>query len=423
MTRRTFLKAMGAGALATGLGPSLAGADVTSPRPKRRPNVVLIFTDDVGYGDVGIHGCRDIGTPHIDALAAKGLRCTNGYVASSICGPSRAALMTGRCPNRLGITGNHQPLPAGETTLAQVLRSAGYATCLLGKWHLGAQAGQRPTDRGFEEFFGFYGWGRRYITPEGYYTDVLTDRAVRFIEKRRERPSFLYLAYNATHTPMEATQAYLRRVGGIKQEKRRVYAAMLTALDDGVGRVVAAVEKAGLAEDTLIGFVNDNGGKVGTGSSNLPLRGAKYGLYEGGIRVPFLLRWDGRLQAGTKCDQPVCTVDVLPTCAALAGARLPDRALDGRDVSPVLLGNSDPDEHRALFWKAESDRVEKRKPWLVVRRGQWKLHRYRVGAGMATELYDLAADAGERKDLAVSQPKLVAKLTGAMEEWDHGCQG
>ncbi len=359
-------------------------------RPADRPNVVVIVADDMGYGDVGVHGCRDIPTPHIDSIAKAGVRCTAGYVSAPQCSPTRAGLLTGRYQQRFGHESNGaipgSALPLTETTLAARLKAAGYATGLVGKWHLGDDADHHPLERGFGEFFGFLGGanpylpqGRSGVVPrilrgredareEGYLTDAFAREAVSFVDRHKDGPFFLYLAFNAPHGPLQASVTYLKRFESIKDEKRRTYAAMVSALDDAVGAVMAKLHAAGLDERTLVVFLSDNGGPTDVnGSSNAPLRGVKGETREGGIRVPFLLRWPGRLPAGAIYDRPVIQLDLHPTALAAAGAPVPaDATPDGVDLLPYLTGSKSGDPHELLYWRFS--RCPGRRPGAVGRR-------------------------------------------------------
>ena len=303
----------------------------------------------MGYADIGVHGCKDIPTPHIDSLAKRGVRFTDAYANGSFCTPTRAALISGRYQHRSGnedLDGVTGPLPRAVTTLPQRLKAAGYATGMAGKWHLGTTEGFRPTERGFDEFYGILGGGShnlpgplpgkkdgsrlmvvRGITPEPateYLQDAWAREAVRFVEAHRSEPWFFYLAFNAVHTPVQATEKYLQRFAQIEDPKRRVYAAMLSAVDDGVGAVLGKLAETGQLDRTLVVFHNDNGGPTTrnavNGSRNAPLRGSKCETFEGGIRVPLLMQLPGVIEAGSVYRQPVISMDITATAVALAGA-------------------------------------------------------------------------------------------------------
>jgi arylsulfatase A-like enzyme len=427
-----------------GIGPATAFGQA------RRPNIVVIVSDDMGYADIGIHGSKDIPTPNIDALAAGGIRFTDAYVSGPYCSPTRAGLMTGRYPQRFGHEFNPDGpmsdsagLPLSETTLADRLKAAGYRTALFGKWHLGSAERFHPMARGFDEFFGFLGGQHSYVDPQPtgpnplldgrapvhettYLTDTLTARAVDFIQRNRSRPFFLYLAFNAVHVPMQATDKYLARFTGIADTQRRTYAAMLSAMDDGIGRTMAALRAAGLDENTLVVFFNDNGGPTmqGTtinGSRNAPLRGSKRQTWEGGIRVPFVIRWKGHLAEGKTDRRPIIQLDVLPTVLAAAGVSpQPQWKLDGVNLLPFLNGSASGTPHDALYWRLGDN--------MAIRAGDWKLVKTRdgplggdpsvlndlSGAG----LYNLAQDIGETKNVASAHPDKVKELADAWQRWN-----
>ncbi|WP_435020143.1 sulfatase-like hydrolase/transferase [Tundrisphaera sp. TA3] len=417
-----------------------------------RPNIVVVIGDDMGYSDVGFQGVKDIPTPHLDALARGGVRCTNGYVSGPYCSPTRAGLLTGRYQQRFGhefnpggeAGGGKLGLPTSETTLVQRIKDAGYATGLVGKWHLGSAPQFHPQKRGFDEFFGFLGGAHTYfaektqnvyrgtevVKESAYLTDAFGREAVAFIDRHKGHPFFLEVAFNAVHTPMDATDDRLKRFESIKDERRRKYAAMMVAMDDAVGAVTAKLRDAGLEENTLVFFFSDNGGPtlLGTaqnGSINLPLRGSKRTTLDGGIHVPFVASWKGKLPAGRVYDKPVIQLDILPTALAAAGvAPKPDWKLDGVDILPFLAGQAEGrSPHDALFWRfGEQDAIIK---------DGWKLVRYddsvdsgkpsRPNRGITAtprRLYRLADDPGEARDLSAQHPEKVAELLAAWKEWD-----
>jgi len=406
------------------------GARAEAPR---KPNILVILADDLGYADVGFHGCKDIPTPHLDALAKGGVRCTNGYVTGVYCSPTRAALLTGRYQQRFGHEfnpgGQQNPdfgLPLTETTMADRLRAAGYVTGLVGKWHLGNQPKFRPPQRGFHEYFGFLGGAHSYqpgtpglfrgnerVEEKEYLTDALGREALAFIDRHKAKPFFLYLAFNAVHTPMHAAEERFKRFAAIENQQRRTYAAMLSAMDDAVGKVLEKLRSEKLEENSLIFFFSDNGGPVmqGTsvnGSNNAPLRGSKRTTLEGGIRVPFVVSWKGRLPAGKVYEHPVIQLDVLPTALTAAGVELkPDWKLDGVDLLPFLAGKSNGKPHETLYWRMGNQ--------MALRHGDWKLVKH---DGAPHQLYHLVEDIGESKDLAKEQSAKAQELLKVWREWD-----
>jgi len=403
-----------------------------SERP--RPNILLILVDDLGYGELGCQGNAQIPTPHVDSLAKNGIRFTNGYVTAPICSPSRAGLLTGRYQQRFGHEFNFPPpdglpnqcgLPVTEKNLADRLQAVGYRTGMFGKWHLGYQPKFHPLKRGFDEFFGFLGGMHPYTKADGgnhgpilrgtepitamdYTTDAFGREACTFIEKHRSRPWFVYLSFNAVHSPLQATDKYLARFPTIANKDRRTYAAMQAAMDDAVGAVLVKLRELQLEENTLIFFLSDNGGPTWqTTSRNDPLRGAKKDLLEGGIREPFLIQWKGRLPAGKTDDRPIISLDILPTALAAAGAPVANGdQLDGVNLLPYLTGHTVGAPHEALFWRYGNQRA--------VRKDDWKL----LQIGNRVRLYNLVQDIGEDKDLAAREPEKVQELEAAYAEWN-----
>ena len=447
MNRRDFLKVAGAGAAALALPPSTggrtgpAGLRAAEAGGLRKPNIILILADDLGYADVGAHGCKDIPTPHVDSIARGGIRLTSGYVSHPFCSPTRAGLMTGRYQQRFGHENNpvystaldKVGLPLNEVTLPQTLKAAGYVTGMVGKWHLGAAPHFHPMKRGFDEFFGFLGGGHDYLKAEmedtpkeyaipiqrdgkpvpltGYLTDVFGSEAAAFIDRHQKEPFFLYLAFNAPHTPLQSPGKYQDRVKPIEDGTRRQYAALVAAMDDAIGVVLEKLRSTGLERDTLVFFLSDNGGPAPvTHAGNAPLRGNKGNVTEGGVRVPFFVRWPGRLPEGKTYDEPVISLDIFPTAVVAAGGQLPaDRRIDGVNFLPHVLGQASGPPHERLFWRTGGGAA------MAVREGRHKV--VRTGE-KAPELYDLQDDIGEARDLAADKPDVVARLVKAYEEWN-----
>lgn len=413
-----------------------------------KPNVLLIVADDLGYHDVGFQGSKEIPTPHLDRLAASGVRCTNGYVSHPFCSPTRAGIMTGRYQHRFGHENNpvwlpedtKQGLPLDQITLPQLMQKAGYATGAVGKWHLGAHPQFHPMKRGFDEYFGALGGGHIYFPDQKagaeytiplnrngvdepqkkYLTEQFGDEASSFISRHagQEKPWLLYLAFNAPHTPLQAPEAWLEKLAHITDKNRRTYAAMICALDAAVGQVLDRLDSTKQRENTLIFFISDNGGPnlsgkgAGNFTDNSPLRGAKGMVYEGGMRVPFLVSWPAKLRPGTY-DQPVIALDILPTAIALAGGEVPqDRVIDGVNLIPYLSGEKADAPHERLFWRSQGPLGNH-----AVRQGNWKLVHLHGGK---PELYDLGKDIGETKNLVTEKPEIVAQLTAAITKWEKG---
>ena len=396
-----------------------------------KPNLVIFYADDLGWGECGCYGSKDIPTPNIDSIAANGIRFAQGYVAATYCSPSRAGLLTGRYPTRFGhefnSTHNHSGLSLKEATIADRLKSLGYATAAVGKWHLGGGAEYRPTSRGFDEFYGtlantpfFYPTNfvdsrvsndvQKVEDASFYTTDAYADRAVDWIDKNKSKPMLLYLPFNAQHAPLQAPQKYLDRFPKITDEKRKLFAAMMSAMDDAIGRVMARVREAGLEENTLYFFIGDNGGPTaGTTSQNGGLRGFKTNTYEGGPRVPFIAQWKGKLPAGKTYEFPVMNLDVLPTIVTAAGGKVDESwKLDGVDLIPYLTGVNKGRPHETLYWRFGSQ-------W-AVRHGDLKLVVSKGGSGQP-ELYNLTDDFAESKDLAATQPDKAKELQALWNKW------
>ena len=396
-----------------------------------KPNLVIFYADDLGWGETGVQGNNDIPTPHIDSIAKNGVRFTQGYVAATYCSPSRAGLMTGRYPTRFGhefnSVANKSGLHLKETTLAERLKGLGYATACVGKWHLGGGPEYRPTKRGFDEFFGtlantpFFHPTQfvdsrlseevRKIDDDSFYTtDEYCERSLDWIDKNKSQPMFLYLPFNAQHAPLQAPKKYLDRFPNITDDKRKMFAAMMSAMDDAIGRVMAKVREIGQEENTLYFFIGDNGGPTqSTTSYNGGLRGFKMTTFEGGPRVPFFAQWKGKLAAGTTYEFPVQNLDVLPTIVTAAGGKVdPAWKLDGVDLMPYLTGVKKSRPHETLYWRFGAQ-------W-AVRHGDMKLVVSKGGSG-EPELYDLAADFAESKNLASTQAVKAKELQTLWDKW------
>lgn len=403
---------------------------------RRSPNVVLILSDDLGYADTSVYGSETIPTPHLDALAAGGVRFTDAYVTAASCSPSRAGLMSGRYQQRFGFEFNtsggaithrlSRGLDPAAVTLAEAFQQAGYATGMFGKWHLGTRDYFHPQQRGFDEFFGFLAGAHSFFPPQQtepvfstvmrdatpliepeYLTDAFARETVRFIHDHKQEPFFAYVPFNAVHTPLEASEKYLNRFSDEATPKQQAYNAMTSALDDAVGAIVKALQESGVEDNTLIIFLNDNGGPIYTGvQSNGPLRLGKLFLFEGGIRVPMILNWPGVLEAGGVYRQPASSLDVFPTACAAAGIQLPsDLKLDGVDLVPYLNGENSATPHETLFWSNGPNKA--------VRLGDWKL----IVAGDHEFLFDLNSDVGETKNLAQQEPEVLKRLERALNDW------
>ena len=449
---------------------TLAGVSATA---EQRPNVIFIVVDDLGYGELGCYGGKDIPTPHLDSLAASGARFTSGYVTAPFCAASRAALMTGRYQTRFGFefnpigAKNAAPgigLPVAEKTVADRLRDAGYTTGLVGKWHLGGTEPSHPQRRGFDEFFGFLHEGHYYVTPpwqgvttwlrrkklpdggqgrwtspdgrtvwsthlgsnepeydtgnpllrssqsvdeKANLTDAFTREACDFIGRHRSQPFFLYLAYNAVHSPMQGTDEYMKKFSHIEDIQRRIFAAMLAHLDDSVGKVLAELRESGVEENTLVVFLGDNGGPTEElTSSNAPLRGGKGDLWDGGIRVPFIVSWKNHITAGRIVDASVASMDATATALEVADAGPGQKRLDGINLMPLLTGKMTEVPERTLYWRVGQKNA--------LRSGNWKL----IRDGKEWQLYDLAQDIGETTNLAAKEPARVQQLSSLWDKWN-----
>lgn len=415
---------------------------VPNGHPAKAPHVVLIVADDLGYGDLGFTGAKDIATPHLDRLASQGVVCTDAHVTAAVCAPSRAGLLSGGPGLRFGFECNlagQGGLPEGDVLLVDDLQRAGYRTALVGKWHQGSEAHQHPNAVGFDDFFGLIGGSRsywpmgkrtssdRHLQHNGeavderehsYLTDVLAERAATTIlEHDTEQPLFLMLSFTAPHTPMEAPAEDLAALSGIENEKRRTYAAMVQHMDAGVGRVLDALDSRGWQRDSMVAFLSDNGGATNNASDNGSWRGMKGSKWEGGHRVPFVLRWPARWSAG-EYHGLVSAMDLLPTALASAGVEAPagDPTLTGVDLDPFLRDSRHGSPRKNLFWR--------RSVAAAARVGDWKLIRVQAedGSWRAPLLYDLGEDPGETRNLAEAEQERVESLLAALAGWEAQLQ-
>jgi len=449
VSRRRFITSTAASGIA------VAGAETALAATPRRPNFVIFLADDLGCHDLGCAGASDLQTPNIDALAANGVRFTNWYAAAPVCAPSRSAVLTGRYPLRNGVTNNSLPLAPTERTIASLLKPAGYATGIFGKWHLGASPDTVPNAHGFDEFVGFHAgcidyyshrfyWGeprtvnyhdfwrnREEIFPDGNYsTEIFGREAARFVRNNRDNPFFLYVPFNAVHYPMHAPARYVERFS-ITDTERRMYAAMLAALDDGVGEVMRALRDTGLLDRTLVFCSADNGattearaglhGMPATAGSNRPFRGYKFSVFDGGMHPPAIMSWPGVVPKGRVVNEVGSHLDLLPTILTAAGVDLPtDRVLDGFDALPLAAGSTR-SRHDAIFWSEG--------PQVAVRRGKWKLVKNGIThdgteAGRkplpgddAFFLSDVESDPGESTNLRHAHPEIVDEMVTLTERW------
>lgn len=416
----------------------------TNAQETKKPNIIIILTDDQGYGDVGFNGNKEIITPNLDKLAANGVVFTNGYATYAVCGPSRAGLITGRYQDQFGHSRNplfapkddNIGLPLSEETLAEALKKSGYTNMAIGKWHLGAHSSFRPLNRGFDEFFGFLSGGHKYfpeqlklndisevtsqfdayntkllknntrINEKEYLTDAFSREAVNFVEKNANKPFFLYLAYNAPHAPLQATEKYLARYKNIKDKDRQTYCAMVSAVDDGVGLLLDKLKSLGIEENTIVFFLSDNGGDESKGSDNGVLRGGKSTLFEGGIRVPFAMQWKGTIAPNQKYKHPIIALDIFATVVAQAKVT-PKNNIDGVNLIPFLNNEKKEAPHEFLYWKMFD------KNSFAILNGNVKLFQNPEGKKI---LFDLKKDISEKKSL--NDSLVFKKMQAVYNTWN-----
>ena len=433
----------------------LSGLLLSAQQDNDKPNLIVIMTDDMGYADVGFNGCKDIPTPNIDSIAYNGAHIVNGYVSFPVCGPSRAGFITGRYQDRFGFTTNPTidptndiaGLPLDEKTIAEVLHKEGYKSAIVGKWHLGTHPNFHPLKRGFDYFYGFLSGGHNYFMNqltienlenvkskwawyktklrenhktlefEDYKTDYLTDElseaGLRFINKQAENNQsfFLFLAYNAPHTPMHATEKYLSRFPDIQDKKRKTYAAMVSAVDDGVGNVLRTLKDNGIEENTLIVFLSDNGGAHNNASQNTPLRGTKGSVYEGGLRVPFAMQWKGVIPANTRYEESVSSLDIMASIVDILDIKTnPKKPLDGVNIIPYLTGKKKGAPHEYLFWRKWEQNA------MAAINADYKLLKVKKNA--ETEFYNLKKDVSEKENIKGSNSKKVQEIQKEWDKWN-----
>ena len=443
----------------------------TEKPASQRPNILLIIVDDLGYGELGCQGNPQIPTPNIDAIAKNGIRFTSGYVSAPNCSPSRAGLLTGKYQTRFGYENNpigaknDEPgygLPTDQKTMAEILHNTGYTTAMIGKWHLGGTAKYHPMRRGFDEFLGFLHEGhsyayptwkgvtsmlRRLSLPDGskgrwtngntiyytsmgyneppydannpilrgsqpveessYLTEAFANEAISFIDRKKDQPFFLEVAFNSVHSPMQAKNEDLAGLSGIEDIQRKIFAGMLINMDRGIGRIIQKLRDSGLEDNTIIIFISDNGGPTRElTSSNLPLRGEKGNLYEGGIRIPFMIQWKGHIPSGKIYENPVISLDILPTVAVAAGAEFP-QDIDGVNLLPYIKGEKTGQPHQSLYWRQNG--------LTAFREGNWKIFSNKFnGQQSEWELYNLSEDLGEKNNLIKKNPD---KFNELFQKW------
>ena len=409
---------------------------------KEKPNIIIIMVDDMGYADVSCYSdAKEVHTPNIDRISNAGIRFTDGYVSGVQCAPTRAGLLSGKYQQRFGFYHNRDVfkevfLP--QVTIPQVLKKSGYRTGMIGKWHLGRnKEEEHPYNRGFDEYYGFLTGMRGYTGPArtgrlmrnetpvnekfGYLTDFFNREAVAFVNKHsgpstnsvQAKPFFLYVAYNAPHYPLEAKESYLKKfnTGNPDRDKQL---AMMASADEGVGLIIDALKKKGVYDNTLIFFLNDNGGEPKRGASNGKLRAGKNSVYEGGPRVPFLVSWPAQIKSGQVSSVPVISLDIFATAVEVAGGTMPtNTTFDSKSILPLLLGKTKEPTHQTLFWQ------QKREDWSV-RHKDWKLVKTE---NSELELYDLATDLSETMDLAAKHPEVVNKLQVLYADWHKQNKG
>lgn len=433
ITRRGFLKNVGRSAAVLAACPAgLYAAD----KAARKPNVIVILTDDQGSIDMNCYGAKDLITPNMDALARRGVRFSQFYAGAPVCSPSRASLMTGRYPQRAQLAtnaGGNRGMPAAQLTMAEVFKAAGYRTALFGKWHLGEALDLSPNAQGFDEFLGhkvgcidnyshFFYWSgpnrhdlwkdtKEHFEDGEYFPDIMVREAKRFIEANKDHPFFLYLPFNTPHYPLQGERKFVKLYAKMKDIKRKRYASFVTSLDDKIGQVLATVDKLKLRENTIIVFQSDHGHSVevrtfGGGGSAGPYKGHKFTVWEGGLRIPAIISWPGRIPQGQVRDQITCSIDWLPTVAEYCKLPAIKTKLDGRSIAAVIESDKAPSPHKTLHWSSGD-------MW-AVREGKWKLVNDK-SEGLF--LSDMDLDITETKNLAAKHPDIVTRLKQLHQQW------
>jgi len=426
-----------AGLLLMAAAMSLAGtasAQQTKSNETSKPNIVLFLADDLDYADLSKTGAKNFKTPNIDSIANNGVEFTNAYVSCPVCGPSRVGILTGRYQDRIGYVTNHGPkipenfgLPSSEILIPEMLDSAGYTSGMFGKWHLGFKPDMVPTAQGFDYFFGHLHGAHDYnpgvekpgpilrnttpVRTTKWLTTAVGDEAAQFVRDNKDNPYFLYVPFNAPHSPLQASEERLKQFEHIADRDDRLMAAMVTEMDDAVGNILKAIRETGDEENTLIVFFNDNGGaRPNKPEANGPFRAGKMTVYEGGIRVPLFMQWKGKFNAGTKYEKPVIALDLAPTFLATAGTTT-TAELEGVNLLPYIHGEKSDSPHESLFWRFIDAPNQN-----AMRKGEWKI--VMPAPGKSWELYNLAEDIGETRNLAAEMPDKVKAMKTEWQEWN-----
>jgi len=448
-SRREFLRMLGMAAGTAAFAPIAFGKT-----RRRRPNVVLIFTDDQGSIDVNCYGAKDLITPSLDRLAREGTRFTQFYVGAPVCSPSRAALMTGRYPQRAGVPGNvssqagHAGMPTEQVTIAEMMKEAGYVTGHVGKWHLGYTPETMPNGQGYDYSFGhmggcidnyshFFYWqgpnrhdlwrnGREVFRDGEHFGELMLEECKRFIDHNRDRPFFLYWAINMPHYPLQALERWREKYKDF-EAPRRMYAAFVSTLDEMIGDVVTHIDKLGLREDTLIVFLSDHGHSeeirtFGGGGNSGPYRGHKFTLWEGGIRIPCIVSWPGRIPKGAVRDQVAISIDWMPTIAEYCGVPVPQGKIDGKSITAVIESENAPSPHHVLHWESGKHWAVREGDWKLVHNGPASEHQGKKIPKVENFLSNIADDVTETRNGTDDQPNIVQRLTRLHDEWTQYVQ-